>query len=263
MFANPLVSVIVPTYNRQKYLRSAIQSVLLQEERDFEILVCDDGSTDESKAMVEALEDPRIRWIAGPHSGGPAAPRNRGIKAARGQWYAFLDSDDQWHPNKLSKQLAATTGQNLRMSCTNAQILTEKALSHETYFHETEDTLLTFQHLLKVNKVICSSMFVHHTVFEQIGLFPDRPLFHAIEDYALWLSCAMIDKVAYLGTPLTIYRDEPEESIRSLYASSECYKKQCVLREALRRTARINRYRLFYRLRLVGALLSTFIPRTC
>ena len=123
------------------------------------------------------------------------------------------------------------------------------------------DRILTFRNLVRLNSVICSSMLVHSTVIEQIGLFPETVAFHAIEDYALWLAATMVDDIIYLGSPLTIYRDEPALSIRGRRTDSERQRKQYVLREALGRTSRLQRHRLHYRLQLANALLVNSIGR--
>jgi glycosyltransferase involved in cell wall biosynthesis len=104
----PRVSVVLPTWNRRELLLQALGSVQNQTFGDLEILVCDDGSTDGSREAVEAVArtDARIRWVQGAHSGLPGVNRNRGIRAARGEWIAFQDSDDLWVPGKLERQLA-------------------------------------------------------------------------------------------------------------------------------------------------------------
>src|SRR5262245_1813867 len=103
---NPKISVIIPTWNRAQSVKRAISSALRQTHPPHEILVCDDGSTDNTEEVVRAMGDSRVRWIAGPHAGCPAVPRNRGIAASKGDWIAFLDSDDAWLPEKLEAQIA-------------------------------------------------------------------------------------------------------------------------------------------------------------
>lgn len=100
------ISVIVPTYNRAHLISRSIQSVLAQTYNDFELIVVDDGSTDNTEEVVRALNDRRISYLK--HSGnrGVSAARNTGIKAARGSYIAFQDSDDEWLPQKLEKQMA-------------------------------------------------------------------------------------------------------------------------------------------------------------
>lgn len=101
----PRVSVIIPTYNRRGYLRQAVDSVLAQTRPDFEVLVVDDGSTDDTPRVIASMADPRLRclWQA---NAGRSAARNRGMAAARGEFIAFLDDDDQYLPHKLAAQVA-------------------------------------------------------------------------------------------------------------------------------------------------------------
>ncbi len=101
---HPEVSVIIPTYNRARYVTKAIDSVLAQTCPDHEIIVVDDGSTDDTQAVLQPYAS-RIRILTQKNSG-PSAARNAGIQAARGRWIAFLDSDDEWLPGKLAAQLA-------------------------------------------------------------------------------------------------------------------------------------------------------------
>jgi len=102
----PVVSVIIPTHNRAHYLGQTIQSVLEQTRSDFEILVIDNGSTDNTKEVVNSFGDQRIRYFYQENSGSPVSPRNRGIRNAIGKYIAFLDSDDLWLPEKIEKQVA-------------------------------------------------------------------------------------------------------------------------------------------------------------
>ncbi len=99
----PFFSIIIPTFQRYRELKLSLQSVLNQTCTDYEILVMDDGSTDETGKLVKSFKDKRIFYHWQTNSGGPASPRNRGIKFAKGKWIAFLDSDDTWKKNKLEE----------------------------------------------------------------------------------------------------------------------------------------------------------------
>ena len=103
---SPRVSVIIPVYNRAHTLGRAVQSVLKQTFRDFEIIVVDDGSRDATMPTVEGFHDSRVRFLRHEQNRGAAAARNTGIRVARGEYLAFLDSDDEWLPEKLSDQIA-------------------------------------------------------------------------------------------------------------------------------------------------------------
>lgn len=103
--AAPAVSVVIPTYNRAALIGRAVGSVLAQTAGDLELIVVDDGSTDNTAAVVRAVQDPRLIYLPQPQNLGVSAARNIGIRAARGEWVAFLDSDDRWRPQKLQRQL--------------------------------------------------------------------------------------------------------------------------------------------------------------
>lgn len=108
--AVPLVSIVLPTYNRMRSLPRAVASVLAQTERDFELIVVDDASTDGTRAWLESLGEPRLRLIALGGRSGAAVARNAGIRAAGAELIAFQDSDDEWQPTKLELQLALLRG---------------------------------------------------------------------------------------------------------------------------------------------------------
>ncbi len=101
---SPLVSVIIPAYNRASTVQKAVESVLAQSYDHLEVLLIDDGSTDETAAVVQSIQDPRLRYIYQQNAGACAA-RNHGVSLAKGEYIAFHDSDDHWHPDKLEKQM--------------------------------------------------------------------------------------------------------------------------------------------------------------
>lgn len=100
------VSVIIPTYNREKTLLRALQSVINQTYSNLEVLIIDDGSTDGTAGVVNTVEDERVKYIMLEKNGGPSNARNVGVQMASGEWIAFQDSDDSWHEDKLEKQIA-------------------------------------------------------------------------------------------------------------------------------------------------------------
>jgi glycosyltransferase involved in cell wall biosynthesis len=102
----PAVSVVIPAYNRAATIRAAVQSVLGQTLSDIEVIVVDDGSQDATLEVASGIADPRLRVIASPRNMGASAARNLGVREARAEWVAFQDSDDEWLPSKLAKQMA-------------------------------------------------------------------------------------------------------------------------------------------------------------
>jgi len=238
------VSVIIPTYNRAEYLFKAISSVLNQTISDIELLVCDDGSTDNSYEIVELFKDPRIRWLPGPNSGGPAEPRNRGITESKGEWLAFLDSDDSWESDKLEKQLEVLSNHSIQAVCTNAMVLLNDGLNGKTYFKFNNDVIYTFKDMLQVNTVICSSMMIHNSIVKSVGGFPEDHDFKGIEDYVMWVATSMITDIYYINDPLITYRDEPNDSMRGEIKTTKYLRHKYVLRETLRRMSllKINKH---------------------
>ncbi len=107
LLEQPLVSVIIPTYNRADLIGHTLDSAINQSYRNLEIIVIDDGSVDNTEEVVKAIGDSRIRYIRHQTNCGGSTARNTGIEAARGEYIAFLDSDDIWVPNKIQLQLAS------------------------------------------------------------------------------------------------------------------------------------------------------------
>jgi len=151
------VSVIIPTWNRANTIERALRSSLAQSASPLEVLVCDDGSTDNTRELVLSIGDSRARWIDAKRSGRPAIPRNRGIQSSRGEWLAFLDSDDEWLPDKLEKQLAVAEESGCMAVCSNA-LRFVAAKGDQGPLLSLGKERLTFNDLVDNNRVICSSV---------------------------------------------------------------------------------------------------------
>lgn len=209
------VSVVIPTWNRSAVLAQAIHSVLSQTYPPLEVLVCDDGSTDDTEHVIASFKDPRVIWLPGEHSGRPAVPRNRGIRASKGEWIAFLDDDDTWLPEKLEKQLELSQRTGLHAVCSRA-FSSEGYNSDNMYRLEWSGKSLSFQDLLQGNHVICSSVMIQKSVLSRVDAFPEAVELASIEDYALWLRVAVLTRFAFQDEALVIYADSPQTSIRSV-----------------------------------------------
>ena len=105
--STPLVTVVIPTYNHARYLGRALQSVIDQTYTNWEVVVIDNHSMDDTDEVITSYADPRINYLKIHNHGVIATSRNAGIRAAKGEWIAFLDSDDIWYPNKLHECIAA------------------------------------------------------------------------------------------------------------------------------------------------------------
>ena len=210
----PTVSVIIPTWNRATTVIPAIESALGQTHAPLEVLVCDDASTDDTEERVRRMSDPRVHWLPGPRGGRPAIPRNRGMAAARGEWLAFLDSDDEWLPDKLEAQLQAVQRSGRLASCTNAWRIVATARQADPLVNDPPRAL-GFDTMLAGNIVVCSSALIHRTLLPAVEGFPEAKLFTAIEDYALWLRVSALTQFDCLVTPHVLYRDDPAVSLRA------------------------------------------------
>ncbi len=191
----PFFSVIIPTYNRSLVLKRAIGSVLDQTFSDYEILVMDDGSTDNTKAIVESFHDNRIYYSWSENSGGPATPRNRGIDAAQGKWLCFLDSDDLWYSNKLAI-ISQTIRSNpcIDLLCHNEYVCFEKTgkkLLHRSGPFETDyyKVMLMKGCRVSTSATVASSEFLNLNSLR----FNQSRNYTIVEDYDMWL------RIAYYG----------------------------------------------------------------
>lgn len=210
----PLVSIIIPTYNRSEIVPETLDSVAAQTMQNFEVIVCDDGSTDDMESIVKNY-DKRFRILRLQHKGLPAIARNAGIISARGQFLAFLDSDDVWMPEKLEKQLLfAKRFPDLGLIGTNAYFMRGKEKTEELYF-ESSTTFHTniIEELLFRNLFICSSVLVKAHLIKKTGLFCEEHILKPAEDYDLWMRFAAIADCGYIAEPLLWYRTNQQVSV--------------------------------------------------
>jgi len=192
----PAVSVIIPTYNRAYCVGEAIESVLAQSLREREIIVVDDGSTDETSAVVERYGD-AVRYIRQLNAGVGAA-RNTGIRAARGEYVAFLDSDDEWLPDKLGVQVSALAAdRSLVAHMTNVLIVPQDQPSRELFSLKRRADLAARPCRLERPLVdvldlwiYLQAVMVRRAVFEQIGLLDERLRFLEEREFLCRLAIA-------------------------------------------------------------------------
>jgi glycosyltransferase involved in cell wall biosynthesis len=184
-----MVSVIIPTFNQAELLQKALQSVINQTFQGWEAIVIDNYSQDNTKEIVESMEDGRIRYVLFSNQGIIAASRNLGINLANGNYIAFLDSDDLWYPSKLSTCLkyfkqgadAACHGTWIRKD----RVLGKKFIPSKPY-HNLYETLL-----FKGNSTITTStVIIKKQCLKKFGVFSEHPAMVTAEDYDLWLRLA-------------------------------------------------------------------------
>ena len=192
------VSVIIPTYNRKNLLKRALHSAISQTFVPQEIIVVDDGSSDGTKDWV--LERfPCVRYISQDNSGVSSA-RNRGIREAKGSWIAFLDSDDEWMPDKLEKQEIAINDSKEAWLCHTNEIWIRNGIrvnqmkKHQKYGGDV------FENCLDICRISPSSALIKKEVFEMVGLFDES--LKVCEDYDLWLRITAVLPVIFLDEQL-------------------------------------------------------------
>lgn len=159
---HPLVSVIIPVYNGGRYLRAALESVFAQTYRPFEVIVVDDGSADDSGAIAQSFAELRYKLQA---NQGVAAARNHGLEAARGEFFAFLDQDDLWTPEKLKLQMDHMLGNpDLGYTLTQQQFFLDPGATIPSWFRKE---LLDSVH----TGWVLGTLVVRRTAFEKVGNF--------------------------------------------------------------------------------------------
>ena len=205
MPSTPLVSVVIPTYNRAPFLAEAIESVLGQSFTEYEILVADDGSTDDTADRL-ARYGARTRHIRLDHSGRPSVARNRALAVARGELIAFLDDDDVWQPEKLERQVHLLVAQpDLGMVYTDLRFLREDGTRSAPILqpHQKRRGNL-FDDLLADCFIHPSTTMVRKCMGDEVGWF-DEDL-ECIEDFDLWLRLTYRSRVGFLNAPLVLVR---------------------------------------------------------
>jgi len=211
----PKASVIIPSYNCQEFIGRAMRSVLNQTFQDFELIIVDDGSTDDTKEIIKEFikKDKRIRYIYQENSGGPAKPMNTGILASRGEFVAFLDSDDEWLPEKLEKQLKLfknSFNENLGLVSCNCDILyTEKNSQKILGEYKTPNfpsRNKAFKKLLRDCFIFSeSSIVTKKKVLDKVGLFDENASVKGFQDWELWLRIIKNYDFSSLSKPLLKY----------------------------------------------------------
>ena len=198
----PLISVIIPTYNRGWVLKEAVDSVLAQEFNDFELIVVDDGSTDDTGKILAAY-GPRITVLRQPNRGVSAA-RNRGIAEARGQLVSFLDSDDLWLPPKLLRQVDFFHTNPKAVICQTEEIWIRNGVRVNPKKRHHKFSGMIFERSLALCLVSPSAVMIRRSLFDAVGLFDES--LPACEDYDLWLRVSCKYPVHLIDTPLIIKR---------------------------------------------------------
>lgn len=243
---NPLVSVVIPTYNRAGLICQAIDNLFQQTYSNFELIVVDDGSTDDTQSKLRQYGN-RIRVITQSNAG-PAIARNRGAAAARGEIIAFQDSDDLWKPAKLERQVAALekAGSSVPCCLSNAvmRIVDGREISSFDisliHFSHDEGLWLNVLEVLATRFVLFNqTAAIRREVFEKLGGFDEGLKY--LEDYDLPMRLAFEGPWTFIREPLVIYREDSPESFSRVGHKDEIGLKDCELAIFQRTLSRVSK----------------------
>ncbi len=209
-----LISVIIPVYNREAFLPTAVTSVLNQTYKNIELLIIDDNSKDETYfSILNFLKDKRVSYYYLDKNFGVSYARNFGIKKAKGDYIAFLDSDDYWLPEKLEKQIKYMLKNNFKI-CQTDEIWIRKGkfVNPKKKHRKIEGDI--FEKSLELCIVSPSAVLIKKEVFENIGLFDEN--MPACEDYDLWLRASLKYKIGLLNEKLIVKRNGQDDQLSKL-----------------------------------------------
>ena len=223
-----MVKIIIPTYNRKSYLERAIDSVLDQNYCQFRIIVVDDGSNDGTADYVRELREPKkLKYMKIPHSGFPGKVRNAGAREARGEYLAFLDSDDLWKPEKLARQVAFFKEHPDIRICHTREIWQrgQRIVSQAGQRHRRSGNI--FPDALKKCIIGPSTVMMRRELFEELGGF--REYLEIAEDYELWLRITAKYPVGYIDEPLVIKRGGHSDQLSKKHGQIEIFRIKALL----------------------------------
>lgn len=213
----PKVSILMPVYNSEKYLREAIESILNQTFTDFEFIIILDPSGDNSQALIESYPDQRIILLKNDERMGLPRSLNRGLQVARGEFVARMDADDISMPERLAQQLDfMNKHSDIGLCGTWIKYFGEKNL---VLAFPTDDATIRCK-LLFENNLAHPSVMIRKNILVENNLFYD-PAFIEVEDYDLWRRCSAYMSFANLGEILLLYRLHPEQAGKSDFARQQ------------------------------------------
>ena len=216
----PAVSVVIPTFNHAQFLRIALESIRAQTFVDWEVIVVNNFSEDETIVVVESYEDPRIRLVNFANQGIIAAARNHGLSLTKAPFVAFLDSDDFWYPEKLQLCMDKLA-HGYDLVC-HSEVWVGPG-ERRRRVHYGPETRATYEHLLlDGNCISTSAVVLRRGWLDRVGYFSENPRFITAEDYELWLKLAKEGaKFGFIDTVLGIYRIHDSNSSRLVLSNMQ------------------------------------------
>ncbi|MBW2604349.1 MAG: glycosyltransferase [Deltaproteobacteria bacterium] len=205
------VSVIIPTYNRGRIIKEAIDSVLAQDYTEFELIVVDDGSTDHTSEVLDSYGN--VIKVLSQKNKGVSAARNRGIAEASGKYIAFLDSDDLWLSRKLSVQIEFFNQTPDALICQTEEVWIRNGLRVNPKKRHKKPSGMIFGPSLELCLVSPSAVMIQRSLFDRVGEFDET--LPACEDYDLWLRISCRFPIHLIDTPLIIKRGGHDDQLSS------------------------------------------------
>ncbi len=222
-----MFSVIIPTYNRCDFLKSAVDSVLNQTCDDYELIIIDDGSCDGTRELINSYNDPKIKYFY-QEKKGPAAARNRGISESQGEYIAFLDSDDRWVSKKLEEVLKAIKN-NPDYYIFHTQ---EKWHRNGCHLNHMKKHMKqygdVFKNCLEICSVSVSTAVVKKEVFYDIGTFDEK--LNVCEDYDFWLRVSVKYPVYLVDKILTLKEGGHTDQLSSKYYGMDRFRIKSIIK---------------------------------
>ncbi|MFC2025019.1 glycosyltransferase [Chloroflexota bacterium] len=210
------VSVIIPTYNRAHLISNAIDSILAQTFNDFELIIVDNFSSDDTESVVKSYVDRRIRYFKNNNNGLVSINRNYGIENSRGEYIAFLDDDDSWLPKKLEKQVSLLESNNeLGLVYSDCYVIDDNDnIRENTYCYGRKLAKgKAFNELFQSNFIPMLTVVIRKEALDKVGGF--NPRYKIAEDYDLWLRIAAHYPIDFTDQPLAKFRVHSQSSYQT------------------------------------------------
>lgn len=202
----PKVSIVIPAYNAMKYLPDTLQSVWRQTFTDFEVILVDDGSSDDIKQWASQITDSRFKFISQPNQGASTA-RNTGILASQSEYIALLDADDLWVPTKLEAHVVQLDNKpKVALSYCWTAMMNSQGQPTGRLLKPSDDGNV-YSKLLVKNIIDCPSVVVRRSCFDRVGLFNTNIRYN--EDWEMWIRIAAVYEFSVIKQPLVYYRQHP------------------------------------------------------
>jgi len=249
----PVVSIVIPTYNNAEFIDAALQSVINQTFTDWEAIIINNYSEDNTVELVKKYTDPRIKLIDFRNHGIIAASRNQGILKAQGKWIAFLDSDDIWYPGKLEKCLNYLNETDEEAICHGERWVTDEGYSRDIKYGPEERASYTSL-LYDGNCISTSAVIVDRCALNNVDNFSESPEYVNAEDYDLWMRLVKAGtKFIFLDELLGEFRIHPAGNTQAVLKSTNAT--ICVIDSHFRSISEKNlKFLLRYRKSIATAL---------